>query len=414
MKKHKSLSMSSTKVRLLKNFFSLFILKGFRFIIPIVSFPYLISVLGVEKFGVINFAMSLGVYFGAVIQYGFMVTGTRDIARSKFSHTEIEKVYSEIFFSSIFLSVFSVLIFFVVLFNFDIFYSYKELYFSVIALVVFQKLSPIWLFQGIENMKYVTILNLISNSFYLAMLFFFVKVEEDFWIVPFLQAILSFIVFLLTIFIIRFHLNIKCSWPGYRNVVKVLLKGRHAFISQLAPNLYNNSAIFILGVFFGGVSVGLYASASKVIDALISLGNILSASFLPLISKKIDSFRYFEILMFVVSVFLCSCVFLFSGFVSKFLVESHSSEVSFYMNVLSLGLLGIFLTVSYGNNFLMLIEKEKVFKNIVLFTSVFYFLISLVFIPSYGVFASVLVVTGARLTVGVLSFLSYLKFKGAI
>lgn len=97
------LTNTENKKRLLANFASLIVLRGFQFLIPLITLPYLVRTIGLEKFGLINFALALGLYFGAVVQYGFGVTATREIARNRDDPEKLSQIYSATLFYRLYL-----------------------------------------------------------------------------------------------------------------------------------------------------------------------------------------------------------------------------------------------------------------------------------------------------------------------
>ena len=60
---------------------SLFTLKGAEYIISFITLPYLLRVLGPEKFGAIAFAQTIITYGNLLVDYGFNLTAPRDIAK---------------------------------------------------------------------------------------------------------------------------------------------------------------------------------------------------------------------------------------------------------------------------------------------------------------------------------------------
>ena len=65
---------------LVGNFVYLSILKVISFVMPLITMPYLATVIGVDKFGAIAFAASIVVLFQTITDWGFNYTATRDVA----------------------------------------------------------------------------------------------------------------------------------------------------------------------------------------------------------------------------------------------------------------------------------------------------------------------------------------------
>lgn len=61
------------KKNLLKNIFSMVSLKGLEYLLALAILPYLVRVLGVEKYGTIVFMQSIIQYFVIIIDYGFNI-----------------------------------------------------------------------------------------------------------------------------------------------------------------------------------------------------------------------------------------------------------------------------------------------------------------------------------------------------
>ncbi|HDL8011399.1 TPA: oligosaccharide flippase family protein, partial [Yersinia enterocolitica] len=63
-----------------RNIFSLLLLQGSNYIIPLLTLPYLTRVLGVEGFGVYSLTLSLAQYFVILIDFGFNLSASKKIA----------------------------------------------------------------------------------------------------------------------------------------------------------------------------------------------------------------------------------------------------------------------------------------------------------------------------------------------
>lgn len=407
----KKLTNTENKKRLFSNFMSLSVLRGFQFLIPLITLPYLVRTIGIENFGLINFALSLGLYFGAIIQFGFGITATREIAKHRDNPNKLAKIYSVTLSASVILALISTIFFSLIVLSVEKFNAYLSLYLFTLAFVVFQSLFPIWFFQGMEKMKYITFLSLGTSLIYLVFLFLFIKHEEDFFLVPLLQAIAAMITFVLAIVVIHKQFKISFKTPQWVEIKITYQEGRHAFIVQLAPNLYNNSAVFLLGLFTNNTVVGLYTAATKVIEVLMSFGTILTSTFLPYLSRTLNKHNAFIYLMVTSGALLTIFAIVFSGFIVNLLYGESNNIVSQYILLLSPWILLIFTRNALGENYLMLTGYEKEYKNIILYSSITSFLMALILIPYFEIMGAIASVNIAALLMAAFTINKYLKVK---
>lgn len=390
---------------------SLSVLRGFQFLIPLITLPYLVRTIGIENFGLVNFALSLGLYFAAIIQFGFGITATREIAKHRDDPNKLAKIYSVTLSASVILALISAILFSLIVLSVEKFNAYLSLYLFTLAFVVFQSLFPIWFFQGMEKMKYITFLSLGTSLIYLVSLFLFIKHEEDFFLVPLLQAIAAMITFVLAIVVIHKQFKISFKTPQWVEIKITYQEGRHAFIVQLAPNLYNNSAVFLLGLFTNNTVVGLYTAATKVIEVLMSFGTILTSTFLPYLSRTLNKHNAFIYLMVISGALLTIFAIVFSGFIVNLLYGESNNIVSQYILLLSPWILLIFTRNALGENYLMLTGYEKEYKNIILYSSITSFLMALILIPYFEIMGAIASVNIAALLMAAFTINKYLKVK---
>lgn len=407
----KKLTNTENKKRLISNFMSLLVLRGFQFLIPLITLPYLVRTIGMENFGLVNFALSLGMYFGAIIQFGFGISATREIARYRDDPGKLVQIYSTTMSASVILALTSAVLFTLIVLSVESFSAYLYLYLFTMAFVVFQSLFPIWFFQGMEKMKYITFLSLGTNLMFLVSLFLFVKQEEDFFLVPLLQAIAAMITLVLAAVVIHKRFKVSFKTPKWLEIKSTYQEGRHVFVSQLAPNLYNNSAVFLLGMFTNNTVVGLYTAATKVIDAVISLGYILSNTFLPYLSRNLGRHKLFQVVMLGSGFVLTLFTFGLADWIAGVLFSNDNLVVALYIQWLSICIFLLFVTLTYATNYLMLIGKDHIVKNIALYTSVIFFLVALYVVPIFGIWGAIAVLVGARLTMASLQFIYYFKCR---
>src|SRR5690554_5063636 len=185
----KKLTNSEDKKRLLGNFLSLSGLQVFTYILPLITLPYLVRVLGVEKYGLVMFAQSFIMFFNILVDYGFNLSATREVSVNRDNKEKITEIFSSVMTIKLLLLTVSLLFLTIIVFSFERFYADKELYFITFTLVLGQALFPIWYFQGLERMKYITLINVFSRIIFTAAIFIFIHEESDYILVPLLNGL---------------------------------------------------------------------------------------------------------------------------------------------------------------------------------------------------------------------------------
>ncbi|MFM7339237.1 MAG: oligosaccharide flippase family protein, partial [Bacteroidota bacterium] len=64
----------------MKNFFSLTFLKGLEYLIPLILVPFLVQTLGLERYGVVQSAVSFMYIFLVITNFGFNYSAAREIS----------------------------------------------------------------------------------------------------------------------------------------------------------------------------------------------------------------------------------------------------------------------------------------------------------------------------------------------
>ena len=171
---------------LIENFFFLSLLKVFGYIFPLITLPYLTNVIGVERFGELAFAASIMVFFETFIDFGFNYTATRDFAKCRYDLKESSKVYSQVMAAKFVFVIFSFLLLTLLIVFVPIFQEIKILLYFTFSYVIGYVLFPEWVFQALEKMKFITLLNLLSKLIFTVLVFVIIQNKEDYIYQPLL------------------------------------------------------------------------------------------------------------------------------------------------------------------------------------------------------------------------------------
>jgi PST family polysaccharide transporter len=186
----KSLKEKTTRHKvLIENFSYLSALQLFNMALPLLTYPYLARVLGLSTMGLIAFAQALVSYFMVIINYGFNISATRYISINRKNKSVISNAVNSVYLIKSLLFV-ATLIILVLLINIvPKLEEQKFLYLFSFGICFNELLFPIWYFQGVERMKFITIINLSTRLFFLLSIFLFVHDQTDYLKVPILNGI---------------------------------------------------------------------------------------------------------------------------------------------------------------------------------------------------------------------------------
>ncbi len=273
---------------LIESFISLYLLNALNLLLPLVTLPYLFRVVGASNYGIYAFVYVIIQYVLMVSNYGFDFSATKQIAQSKESPERISTIYHAVITSRLLLTVVSVAVLFVFALIFMNDVQHRLLLFGL-GIVIGEIFIPVWLFQGLEKMRFITIVNVISKSIFTVLIFVLIKSEGDFQYIILLNSFGSIVSGIVSTFIVYKYIGIKTIKIGVNDILFQLKDGMAVFGSTLGMNLYRNANIFILGIFVSDASVGVYAAAEKVIKAVQSVVSPIAQALFPHLSSRFKS-----------------------------------------------------------------------------------------------------------------------------
>lgn len=280
----------TVKKRLVENITSLFVLQGLLYLFPLLTFPYLIRTLGPERFGLLAFAQALIQYFIIFTDYGFNMSAPREVAICREDADKLSSIFSATMLIKLSLLLVSTLIYAIIIMVFPYFHNewvvYTIYYLSVIGSV----LTPIWYFQGIEQMKYITITSFIIKSLITGAIFILVRSRDDYLTAAALQAGTSLLIGLLSIGLLWQQMLVKPQWPKDWNIIKTTAKeSNRVFLSNLSISVYSSGSVVIVGLVSGQVAVGFYSVVQKLSGAIVSLVQPITQGLYPYLSRQFQT-----------------------------------------------------------------------------------------------------------------------------
>ena len=304
--------MKKEKKTLLENFISLGALQIVSYVIPLINLPYLSRVLGVDKFGLVFFAFAFMQYFIILTDYGFGLFATREIAVNRHNKNNLSNIFSAVTFIKFCLLVISFIILVLCMIFVPKLHENWLVFMLSFLMVVGNAIYPVWFFQGMERMKYITFLNILSKTIFLILIFIFVKKSDDYIIVPLLNSMGFLVSGAIGMYFAIKHLGAKLYIPRWQTVKKQFKYSSEFFLSRASVSAYTNTNSFCLGLIGSSVMVGYYVAAEKIYQAINGLCYPLTNALYPFVAKNKDikTFKKIFNIAVIINFFICAGMFI--------------------------------------------------------------------------------------------------------
>lgn len=317
--------------QLIENIISLNLLNGVNMVLPLVTLPYLIKVVGLEKYGCYSVVFSMLQFSIMLSSYGFNFSTTKKIAQNRSDKTLVNAIFNATLACRflIAIGVFAIM-FIICIVVYD--KQYRIMYLLGVGMVIGDILNPTWLFQGMERMKYMTIINLIAKLTFTIFIFFSIRAEHDYLKITLYNSFGYLISGIASLMIASVSFKIKIDVPQKHHIISQFKEGWYLFLTTVSMGLYRNSNIFILGFFVSNVMIGAYASAEKIIKAVQAITTPVTTALFPYVAKsfktstehmKLYVLRKLSISIGVVFVVITVVVYLAIPSINQILLDNH-------------------------------------------------------------------------------------------
>ena len=389
-----------TAKTLLENFVSLSLLQVAGYAFPLLTYPYLARVIGVEGFGKIAFAAAVVLYFQTVVDWGFNFTATRDVARNRENQEAISYIFSTVMWARIYIMFAALLLFVFLLFVIPLFYENRVILFFTFLLIPGHLFFPEWLFQGLEKMKYITIFNVVAKLLFTLLVFVFIRDKSDYLLHPLLIAGGYTVVGICAMYMVLRKWHIKFERPNNSVIFQTIKNSADVFVNQIFPNLYNAFSVLLLGAYGGNVANGILDAGSKIVNACQQFFRVISRTFFPYFSRNLSRHGQYARGYLLLSLFVSIILFSFAPLLMKLFFTEEFYEGFWVLRIIAVS--GFFLTLSdvYGTNFLIIIGKERLLRNITMVASILGFCLAFPLVYFYSFIGAALVIAITRCLLG--------------
>lgn len=264
------------------NFLSLVIIQGSNAIVPVILFPFSLSVVGPDYYSKIVLAEAITMFLVTAVLYSFEIDGVAEVVglHPKRDTEEISKVFSCVIYVRLVLFMFGAPIALSVAWIIDSTLFYPALCWLLVPLSY--AIQPSWLYQGLQFNTPVAVVTVFSRILTLMIILLFLEKGHDYLMVPLVLGVSSLGVAGVTFFYATHRLGLNFVKITHADFIKVISHGKEVFFANIGVGLYRDANILILSMLgASGASISAYSIAEKIVKLLQAVIRPLNQLYFP-------------------------------------------------------------------------------------------------------------------------------------
>lgn len=357
---------------LIKNTGYLSIIEIVRLAMPFVALPYIIKTIGAENYGLAIFAQTIIAYFSIFINFGLDISAVKDVSINRNNREELGKIVSAVLSlkAILFIISFSVLLLLLVFVPF--LHSHRLLFLYAFLTCLSELLFPVWFYQGIEKMKYITIIRTLTIILYTGSIFLFIHGSQDYAKLVLLQSLSLLIGGFVSVYLLLRVESIRLRWPKRTALVNIFKESIPFFFSRLSVVLNNTMAKTISGIFFSMNMVTAFDLAQKIASVALIPMQMMNQAAYPNIAKTLNKqfVTKFLKLNITISFIVALLVFLLAPIAIHFFAGNQITEAVKLTRILSLWVFAGGMTTYLGAPLLVSFGHSKQFNQSVILSTI--------------------------------------------
>ena len=237
----------------------------FNLVTPLLVVPYIVSVCGEENFGKTAVGMAISFFLIVFVDFGSDIIGVREVSVNRENPKELNKIFTTTYAVKAIILVVVLSIAIVLISTIPFFNTEKTMFFLGLSVLVGQFINPTWFLQGIENVNWITLLNIISKTIYLIAIYTTINQESDYVFVNLWWGIGMILANLLVFILIINKYNFSFSQISIAEVRKHIRNDFSMFSSQIFVSLQLYAPVVIISFLGSNLMAGQYRIVEQII-----------------------------------------------------------------------------------------------------------------------------------------------------
>lgn len=271
--------------RFTRNLTALYGVQIATLVLPLVTLPFLTRVLQPGAWGQLASVQALGLTLSLLVEYGFGFSATRTVAANQGNAAVHARTAAQVLSAKIALACLTVLVGLVIFVFVPGFREQPLLFACGLLYAIAQGLTPLWYFQGIEDLRTAAANDVAMKVLSTALIFLLVRTPSDAWLVLAAQA--GTVALGQAINTVRLYRRVPYVAPSFAAARAGLTSGWSMFLFRGAVGLYTSANAALLRAFVPGAAVANYANADRLANAAKGMMQPVTQALFPRLSHLV-------------------------------------------------------------------------------------------------------------------------------
>lgn len=254
------------------------------YIFPLLLIPHLTRALGLEVFGVVAFGLALVQLASLVTDFGFSLSLTPRVARNKTDVCSINRLLGAAYLIKTALLVSISVLGALLIPTLENYREYLGFFALLIIPVWAQAFQPVWLFQGLEKMAFITIYTAFARGAHVILVLLFVHSPADINLIALSTGAAQALATLVSIGAVV-RLGFRPERPSISEAWSLTRLSSPYFWSRAAVYTYTLGGTAFLGIFGTPTQAAVYSAAEQLYRGAQALTSPVSQALYPYMAR---------------------------------------------------------------------------------------------------------------------------------
>ncbi len=270
---------------LFRNTFSLYGAHVAGLLLPLIAVPFLARVLRPDGWGIVLFAQSFAAWLALVLEYGFYLSASREIARERADLRVVSRIVRDVQSAKLMLLLAVTLITLIAYLTVPLVRAHPQHLFWAWLLAAAQGYSPYWYYQGVERLGLIALTEATSKAVATLLLFLLISSPTD---GPLVLALYAIPALFWSLFAnAGIYRSAGFERLDLRAGLRMLATTGNFFVFRAAHGSYVAANSFILGALSVPQAVAFFGGAERIIRGAINLIHPATQAIYPRISNLV-------------------------------------------------------------------------------------------------------------------------------